>query len=142
VKRVLLAAALWSGGTVHEISAQKVEDTIDRFASLWARGDANAIAALAAEDGISLDLDGKPMGPLGGRQVAALLRRLFDERETIAVRPLVTQVVGGDPARAFGEINWMTRPRGTTIPEKTSVFVALVRAGDRWRVTEIRFVKP
>jgi ketosteroid isomerase-like protein len=138
---VLLLAAMLSGGTVQATAAQKLEDAIDRFASLWARGDANAIAALAAHDGISLDLNGKPMGPLGARQVSALLRRLFDERETIAVRPMVTQMVGGDSARAFGEISWMMRSRGTTIPEKTSVFVALARVGNRWRITEIRFVQ-
>jgi len=36
----------------------------------------------------------------------------------------------------------MTRVHGTTTPEKTTVFVAPVLEDDRWRVTQIRFVKP
>ena len=122
--------------------AQSLEGVMDRFESWWARGDASAIAGLAARDGITIDTDGKPLGPLGGRQISALLKRLFDDRETIQVRKLVSQEMGGTPSRASGEISWVMRSKGTTIPEKTSVFIALVFEDDRWRITEIRFVQP
>ena len=115
---------------------------INRFTDLWARGDATAIAELSSRDGVTLDFGGRMMGPLGLRQVAAMLRRLFDDRETLSVRMMTPQIVGGSPPRAFGEISWMMRSRGTTIPEKTSVFVALILQNDRWRITEIRFVQP
>jgi hypothetical protein len=49
--------------------------------------------------------------------------------------------VGGQPARAFGEITWTTRARGTTIPERANLFVAFVREGDAWRITEIRLMR-
>jgi hypothetical protein len=123
-------------------SAQNVQVVVDRLTDYWARGDAASIAGLAAREGVSLDVDGRTVGPLSARQATALLRRLFDERQTINVRMMSAQIVGGRPSRASGEISWMMRPRGTTIPEKTSVFVALVLEDDRWRVTEIRFVRP
>jgi hypothetical protein len=122
--------------------AQNVESVVDRLTGYWARGDAVSIAALAAREGVSLDLDGRTMGPLSARQTTAMLRRLFEERQTINVRMMSAHIVGGRPSRASGEITWMMRSRGTTIPEKTSVFIALVLEEDRWRVTEIRFVRP
>jgi hypothetical protein len=128
--------------TAASAQAQSLESVLDRFESSWARGDASAIAGLAARDGITIDIDGKPLGPLGGRQISALLKRLFDDRETIQVRKLVSQEMGGRPSRASGEISWVMRSKGTTIPEKTSVFIALVFEDDRWRITEIRFVQP
>src|SRR5688500_18045796 len=121
--------------------AQQVESVIDRLTGSWARGDASAVAAMASRNGMSLDLGGKPVGPLASRQVGAMLRQLFDERETLSVRPKAPQVVGGTPPRASAEITWTTRARGTTIPEQTSVFVALIFEKDRWRITEIRLVQ-
>ncbi len=121
-----------------QASAQSVEAVMDQFTSYWASGDASAIAELAAENGITLDLDRKHSGPLRERQVAAVLRNLFEQRETIQVRRLAPQMVGGQPPRAFGEVTWMMQPRGTTIPEKVTVFVAWNLQKDRWRITEIR----
>ena len=126
---------------LHSASAQNVQSVVDRLAEFWARGDAASVAALSARDGISLNLDGRTAGPLAARQATALLRRLFDERETINVRMMQPQMVGGQPPRAYGEISWMMRSRGTTIPDKTSVLISLVLEDGRWRVTEIRFVR-
>jgi len=123
-------------------TAQSLERVVERFADTWARGDAAALTALASKKGVAFDIDGKPMGPVASRQASAVLRRVFNERETVQVRILFQEVVGGQPPLAFAEINWMTRVHGTTIPEKTTVFVALVLEEDRWRVTQIRFVKP
>ena len=122
--------------------AQNVESVVDRLVGYWARGDAASVAGLAAREGISLNLDGRTAGPLSDRQAAALLRRLFEASETINVRMRTPQIVGGQPPRAYGEISWMMRSRGTTIPEKNSVLVTLVLEDGRWRVTEIRFVRP
>ena len=63
---------------------------------------------------------------------------LFEDQQTVSVKPGVARVSGGRPQRAFGELEWITRPRGTTIPERRTVFVALVREEQGWRVTEIR----
>ena len=122
--------------------AQNVESVVNRLVDYWARGDASSVAALAARNGISLNLEGRTAGPLSDRQAAALLRRYFEDRETINVRMRTPQIVGGQPPRAYGEISWMMRSRGTTIPEKTSVLITLVLEDGRWRVTEIRFVRP
>lgn len=122
--------------------AQNVETVIERFADYWARGDVAELAALSDRDGISLNFEGKPIGPLGERQVAAMLRRLFEQHETLHVRKRSAQIVGREANRAFGEISWMIRSRGTTIPEENSVFVALKLRDGRWRVTEIRLARP
>lgn len=118
--------------------AQRLDQTMARVAAMWARGDVRGLTRHAAASGFALRLDASPSGPVGSRQAAAALRRLFEDGETLSVRPGIAKVVGGEPTRAFGELEWITRPRGTTIPERRTVFVALVREGDGWRVTEIR----
>ena len=136
--KTLLVAGLLLFRSVTVGHAQSVESVMDQFASYWASGDASSIASLAAENGITLDLERKRSGPLRERQAAAVLRNLFEQRETIQVRRAAPQMVGGQPPRAFGEVTWMMQPRGTTIPERVTVFVAWVLQKDRWRVTEIR----
>lgn len=122
-------------------SAQQLGPVLQRVASAWHEGDARAITALSARSGISLDVDGSTVGPLAARQSAAVLRRVFDDRESVSAAPRVSRTVGGDPARAFGEIAWTTRARGTTIPERATLFVAFVREGEAWRITEIRLMR-
>lgn len=118
--------------------AQELDQVLARFAAAWARGDAGGLAALVSRNGISIDVGGGEIGPLGQRQAAAVLRRLFDERETTAVQPRFAQVVGGAPTRAFGEIRWHARSRGTTESEGATVFLALVRENGGWRINQIR----
>jgi len=125
-----------------DAKAQDLTEVLDQVAALWANNDAHGLARFAAKRGVSLDIDGRPMGPLGERQLAAVLRKLFDERETLQVRRMVSKIVGGNPTGGFGEINWIMRARGTTIPERTTVFVAFTLQDERWRITQIRFVQP
>lgn len=118
--------------------AQDLRPTLDRVASALQRGEATAITGLAARGGVSLDVDGRSVGPLPQRQAAAVLRRVFEDRESVEARTSMSRVVGGDPAQAFGEISWTTRTRGTTIPERSTLFVAFVLEDNRWRITDIR----
>jgi len=122
-------------------SAQDLSAVVDRVADAWGRGDASGIVAHAARGGISLDVDGERAGPLAARQAAAVLRRLFDRSETVSASAGKARVVGGSPEKGLGEIAWVMRARGTTIPERATVVIALVREDDRWRVTEIRVMK-
>jgi hypothetical protein len=122
-------------------AAQDLTPALQRVAAAWHNGDARAVAALGAEAGISLDVDGSTVGPLGPRQAAAVLRRVFGDRESVSAAPRVSRTVGGDPARAFGEITWTTRARGTTIPERATLFVAFVQEDGAWRITEIRLMR-
>ncbi|MEX2282018.1 MAG: hypothetical protein WEE89_06005 [Gemmatimonadota bacterium] len=140
--RYLALTLFFVAGLADSAAAQKFEPVLERFVSYWARGDEDGIAALATRQGIQLDFNRKEMGPLAGRQAAALLRRLFEDHETINVRLMTSRSLDSQPKRAFGEISWMMTPRGTTIPEKTSVFVGLILEGENWRITEIRFVRP
>jgi hypothetical protein len=140
VRSVLLAGALSVIGSA-AVSAQDLDPVLRRVASAWHKGDARAIADLRSDAGISLDIDGSSVGPLGARQAAAVLRRVFDDRESVAASPGVGRAVGGQPARAFGEITWTTRARGTTIPERATLLVAFVREDDAWRITEIRLMR-
>lgn len=122
-------------------AAQDLEQTLGRVAAAWHRGDAHAITRLAARGGISLDVDGRTVGPLGPRQAAAVIRRIFEDCESVGARSNMARTVGGSPASAFGEITWTSRVRGTTIPERATLFVAFVREDDRWRITEIRIIR-
>lgn len=109
-----------------------------RVGMYWARGDAGELVALAGRGGIALEVRGERIGPVSARQAAAVLRRVFDGRETLSIRHGMAQVVGGSPPRAFGELTWVARAAGTTIPERSTVLFALVREGEVWRITQIR----
>jgi hypothetical protein len=136
---LLGALILWTGGT--PVAAQDLRPLLERVASAWHRGDVGGISALSARAGVSLDVDGRSVGPLGARQTAAVLRRMFEDRESVAAQVHTIRELGGEPTRAFGEITWSTRARGTTIPERATIFVALVREENGWRVTEIRLLQ-
>jgi hypothetical protein len=136
---VIIAAALllWP----HAAAAQDLGRTLDRLAAAWHKGDATAVTGLVARTGISLNVDGRAVGPLPPRQAAAVIRRVFEDRESVSVRSNMTRMAGGSPARAFGEITWTTLARGTTIPGHDTIFVAFVREDDQWRITEIRLIR-
>ena len=117
-----------------------VDGVMDSLAGLWARADAAAIARLGAVAGIEMEVDGAPTGPLAGRKMVAELRRVFANRETIRVVPSMTARVVGADDRAFGEFTWEVRPSGASLPERSTVFVALVRERAGWRVSQIRLL--
>lgn len=143
ITRAAALAALFLLASVGAAGAQEadLDQVLSRLAASWARGDAAALAALGARAGLSLDVDGEPVGPLAPRQAAAVLRRIFEERETITLRHGMAQLVGGTPLRAFGELAWVMRAHGTTIPERATIFLALVREDDDWRITQIRLLR-
>lgn len=140
IARTTVLAALLLFAAQPPAHAQRLENVMSRVANSWARGDASGITRHGAREGLSLEVDRDPVGPLGARQASAVLRKLFDDRETVAVRPGLMRIVGGNPPRAFGELEWITRARGTTIPERNTVFIALIEEEDGWRVTEIRIM--
>ena len=121
--------------------AQDLQPTLERVAAAWHRGDVGGIAALSARAGISLNIDGATVGPLPARQAAAVLRRVFEDRESVGAKVNMSRQVGAERNQAFGEISWSTRARGTTIPERATVFVAFVREDNGWRVAEIRLLR-
>ena len=132
-------AALFTLLLALPLHAQDPAQTMERLAGAWHKGDANAITALAASAGISVDVDGRAVGPLGARQAAAVLRRVFDDRESVNARASMTRATGND--RAYGEISWNMKARGTTIPERATIFIALIREDGGWRVSEIRLLQ-
>ena len=121
--------------------AQNLQPTLERVAAAWHRGDVNSIAGLSARAGMSLNIDGVTVGPLGARQAAAVLRRVFEDRESVAAKVNMSREVSGERKQAFGEIAWSTRARGTTIPERATVFIAFVREDNGWRIAEIRLLR-
>lgn len=123
-----------------DVHAQRLDDIVDIIAFAWSHGEARALVAMGARDGIYIETPDGRMGPLGVRQAAAVLRKLFDDRETISIRPGMTQVVGGSPRRAFSEITWITRAPDTTQQERLTVFLELVLENDRWHITQIRLL--
>ncbi|MGQ0560646.1 MAG: hypothetical protein ACT443_02080 [Gemmatimonadota bacterium] len=134
---VLIALALVRTA---EAEAQRLDDIVEIIAFAWSHADARTVVAMAAREGIQIETRAGRMGPLGARQAHAVLRRLFDERETVSIRPGMVQMVGGTPRRAFGEITWLSRAPDTTQPERLTVFLELVYEGDRWRITQIRML--
>lgn len=138
---VLLIGLLFSIAASARAQEAELGKVLDRLAAAWARADAGSLAALGARKGISIDVDGKPIGPLTHRQAAAVLRNVFVGRSTDTLSKGLARIVGGQPPRAFGELSWTVRAQGTTIPERTTVFLALVWEGNAWRITQIRLLR-
>ena len=143
ITRIAVTALSLVLGTALLAHAQEsgLERTIASFANSWNRGDAGGIASFVASAGVSLDLDGGRAGPHGSRQAAAALRRVFEDHETVSVRPGAVRIVGGAPHRAYGQLDWRVRARGTTVTERRTVFIALVREPSGWRITHIRLLR-
>lgn len=137
---LLLATALALPGA---LSAQGRAAPLEAFAATvarhWAAGDASALSELAPEDGsIVLALGTGEPGALRERHVAAALRDLFGDRETVSVRPAQVTLSGGEPVRGFGELTWVSRPRGVTRPVTSTVYVGAVLERGAWRIRELR----
>jgi hypothetical protein len=123
-------------------AAQNLEPLTQRMTLSWGRGDVGAITSLIAADGVAIEIEGQRVGPLNARQASAVLRRLFDNREIVSAQTGMAKIVSGSPRRAFVELAWTIRARGTTIPERYKIFLALVNDDrDAWRITEIRLLK-
>lgn len=118
----------------------ELASVLDRVAAAWASGDAGRLANLCSRGGVALDLDNGAVGPVSPRQAAAALRKALSGRETSSLLVRSARVVGGQPPRAFGELTWLFRARGTTIPERTTVFLAFAWEEGEWRITQIRFL--
>jgi hypothetical protein len=140
-RRITLALCALALFTVRSAHAQRLDDIMLHVADAWSHRDTRALVALSAREGISIETRDARTGPLGARQAAAVLRKLFEERETISIRPGMMQVVGGSPRRAFCEITWITRAPETTEPERATIFVELVMLDDRWQITQIRLLQ-
>jgi hypothetical protein len=118
----------------------ELEQVIGRLASAWSRGDAAGVVALVTRSGLSLDLGSEVVGPLNPRQATAVLRGYFEEHETVELQHTGGRVVSGAPGRAFAELNWVRRVRGTTIPARTTVVLQLVIEDRDWRISQIRLL--
>jgi hypothetical protein len=122
-------------------AAQELGEFTKELTVAWARGDATDIATRIAERGVSMNVGSEAAGPLATRQAKAALRRVFSDLETVSVTLTSRKVLPGSPARAYLELLWIRRARGTTIPDRATVFVAVVEGNDGWRITEIRLLE-
>lgn len=120
---------------------QDFREVVDQLTRAWQRGDFSMLGSHAAANGLSLDIEGRRIGPFASRQAATAIRRLFEDRETIQASLNMAREVSGEPRRAFAELTWVTRARGTTIPQRSTIVLTLQLERDRWRITEIRLVR-
>lgn len=141
MKRALaLAIGLLAISTA--VRAQDLKSTVQRIAAAWERGNVGQLGSHAAQSGMDLDFYGERSGRVAGRQATSMLRLIFEERETIAIRIGSAKEVAGDTRRAaWVDLTWVNRRRGTTIPDSTTVFLALELDDDQWRITEIRLMR-
>ena len=122
--------------------AAPLEGFVASVARLWTQGDAAGISALAPEDGrIVLDLGTGQAEAVEARHAAAALRDLFRGRATLSVRAAQVTLAGGEPLRGFGELAWVSRPRGVTDTESTTVYVGAVWESGGWRIRELRILR-
>ncbi len=139
---VCLALALAPGVAAAQARPAPLEGFIAQVARLWGAGDASELAGLAPADGrVLLDVRGEGPGEVQGRHVAAALRDLFGQRETVSVRSTQVTIAGGTPLRGFGELAWASRLRGVTETQRETVYVGAVWEGDAWRISEIRLMR-
>ena len=116
---------------------------MSRFSGAWRQNDDKGIAAMIAREGATIETGEARLGPLGARQAAAVLRSLFEGRDTRSVQTRQMQDVGGTPQKAYAEVIWTTLAPETTQPLRVIVFVEWVLEQDKqWRITRIRLLTP
>lgn len=128
------------GAQVPPPSDLRMAQTANAFAQAWALGDVDEVAEHLSQGGILLRLDGPARAALPARQAFAALRehlRGYDEGTVLVAR---TAPVAGNPDRGFAELRWSARVSGTSHRVERSVYLGLVRHGERWRVSEIRLI--
>ena len=141
--RLLVLMMLATAATATHAHAQQLEAVMSRFSGAWRQNDDKRIAALIARDGATIETNDGRLGPLGARQAAAVLRSLFEGRDTREVRTRQMQDVGGTPQKAYAEIIWTSIAPETTQPLRVVVFVEWVLEKDQvWRITRIRLISP
>ena len=140
MKRALGLSAVFVAA-VSGASGQDIRPAAQRIANAWQRADVGVIADQVARSGLSLDFGGQRVGPVAGRQATTMLRRVFEERETMSVRVGSVKEMEGKTRRGYVEVSWTTRARGTSIPDTTTVLFSLELDGDQWRITEIRLMR-
>lgn len=123
------------------VRAQDIKPEAQRLAAAWERADVNMLGNQAAKSGLSIDIGGERIGPVAGRLAATMLKRVFDERETMSASVGAAREMHGENRRAFVEITWVTRSRGTSIPDSTTVLLSLELESEQWRITEIRLMR-
>jgi hypothetical protein len=117
-----------------------LQSTFRAVANAWARQDPSVVVRHIAPGGVSIDASDGPMGPMGERQAIAMLRRIFSAGQTVSVQTGMLERVGGQPPRAFGSITWVTRPEGTQVPVRRTVYFGLELTSAGWKVSEIRLI--
>lgn len=122
--------------------APALDEFIAHAARLWGAGETDALVEMAPRDGrIILDVGSEGAGAVQERHVAAALRSLFRERETVSVRPTRVTIAGGEPLSGFGELTWVSRSRGVTVTRVSIVYLGAVLDEGVWRLRELRVLK-
>ena len=141
--RLMMLIAVAVTTTAARAHAQQLESAMSRFSGAWRQGDDKAVASQIAREGVTIETSDGRLGPLGARQTAAVLRTLFEGRDTRNLRTRQMQDVGGSPQRAYAEVIWTTLAPETTQPIRVVVFVEWVLEQDKtWRITRIRLLTP
>ncbi|HEX5724147.1 MAG TPA: hypothetical protein VFX98_01705 [Longimicrobiaceae bacterium] len=147
LRRLLLVlAVLLAAAAPRTLAAQRPPQPLEGFvqsvARLWERGDAGDLVKLAPASGrILLDVGTGGPGAVEERHAAAALRSLFGERETVSVRPTGVTLSGGSPISGFGELAWVSRLRGVSDTQGTTVYVGAVWEDGAWRIRELRILQ-
>lgn len=130
-------AAQGQSGTADSVLSSTARD----FATHWAAGRADSLAQHLAPEGIRLHLDGPARMAIPPRQAVAAVReflRGFDEGATEILR---AAVAGGTEDQGFVEMAWTARVAGTSQAVEYTLFLSMARAGERWRVEELRLLR-
>jgi hypothetical protein len=123
-----------------EAQEPPLEAFVQQVARLWAAGDVGALVDLIPADNRLLLDTGSGTEVANSRHAAAALRALFGEWETLSLRPVRVTYASTLPARGFGELAWVVRPRAGPGEQTRSVYVAAVRETRGWRVSELRIM--
>ena len=118
---------------------EPLEAFVGRVARLWEAEDAGGVAALAPAGGrMVLEVGGEAAGPVQERNAAAALRALFADHDGVSIRATRVTLSGGEPPQGFGELTWVSRSRGVTVPQTSTVYLGVVREAGGWRIRELR----
>lgn len=134
----LITAALL---TPPPVAGQSPAELVTAFTAAWTSGNGAALERMLADSGLRIGLDGVVHSGVGRRQAGTSVLEFLGRHEPGRLRPLRLEISDVVPPRGFAEFEWTTVSRGASETLSYVVFLGLQRAGDTWRIGEIRILR-
>lgn len=117
------------------------EGVTTAFAERWAESNSGNLVDVLDPAGVLLAFEGREHRDLNRPKLLATVDEVREGMVGGGVRLLRVVPIAGSNDRAFAELIWEAVTNGTSESVEHTVYLGLIRHGDRWWVNEIRLLR-